>query len=289
MRGGKSGSGLAPFFKAAGAALLLLLCAQGALAQQVFGYVLDIRGGWVLNRNAGAKLSKGSKLYVGSVITPSDPTDGGSYIVVVDRGGNIFERRACSNQGECARPIRLPASAGSSPSTFTRTMVAVMGILAPDPGKYASFVSRGADLQEAVLKLDAQKLDIAQVFRNMPGDRYFVRFEKIGKGQKAEPKPLEVEFDWDSQKPAPLGAGGLAPGLYKVSVREVSLLAPDEGEASGNEAWVLVATPQGYAKAAPSFDAALKMTKQWGDKVRQSSVRQFLRATLEFITTQGLP
>ena len=289
MRGGKSGSGLAPFFKAAGAALLLLCCARGALAQQLFGYVLEIRGGWVLNRDAGAKLSKGSRLNVGSVITPSDPTDGGSYIVIVDRGGNIFERRACSNAGECARPIRLPASAGTGPSTLSRVVAAAFGLITPDPGKFAVLMSRGADLQEAVLKLDAQKLDLAQVFRNMPGDRYFVRFEKIGKGQKAEAKPLELEFDWDSQKPAPLGAGGLAPGLYKVSVREVSLLAPEEDEPSGNDAWVLVAAPKDYAKAAPSFDAALKVTKQWGDKVRQNSVRQFLRATLEFITTQSLP
>jgi hypothetical protein len=289
MRGGKSGSGLAPFFKAAGAAVLLLCCAQGARAQQTFGYVLEIRGDWVLNRNAGAKLSKGSRLSVGNVITPSDPSDGGSYIVIADRGGNIFERRDCSNGGECARPIRLPASVATSPSALSRVFVAVVGIVASDPGKYASFVSRGADLQEAVLKLDAQKLDLAQVFRNMPGDRYFVRFERMDKGPKAEAKPLELEYEWDSQKPAPLGAGSLAPGLYKVSVREVSLLAPEEDEPSGNEAWVLVATPKGYAKAAPSFDAALKMTKQWGDKVRQSSVRQFLRATLEFITTQGLP
>jgi hypothetical protein len=280
---------LAPFLKTAGAALLLLCCAQGARAQQTFGYVLDIRGGWVLNRNAGAKLSKGSSLSVGSVITPSDPSDGGSFIVIADRGGNIFERRDCGNGGECARPIRLPASASNSPSTVERIIAAATRLVEGDPGKYASFTSRGADLREAVLKLDAQRLDLAQVFRNMPGDRYFVRFEKMGKGQNAGAKPLELEFDWDSQKPAPLGAGGLAPGLYKVSVREVSLLAPEEGEASGNEAWVLVATPKGYAKAAPSFDAALKMTKQWGDKVRQSSVRQFLRATLEFITTQSLP
>ena len=287
MRVGRSGSGLSLFSKAAGAALLLLCCARGVSAQQTFGYVLDVRGEWRLN--GSERLSKGGKLSVGGVITPADPSDGGSSIVIVDRGGNIFERRDCSNGGECARPIRLPATAGTSSSTAARLIGLVEGFVSGDPGRYASFISRGANLQEAVLKLDAQKLDLAQVFKNMPGDRYFVRFEKVGKGQKAEAKPLELEFAWDSQKPAPLGAEGLAPGLYKVSVREVSLLAPEEGEASGNEAWVLVATPKGYAKAAPSFDAALKMTKRWGDQVRQSSVRQFLRATLEFITTQGLP
>lgn len=283
----KSGSGLSPFLRAAGVALMLLCCAQGARAQQTFGYVVDIRGEWSLNGKA--KLTKGSSLSVGGVITPADPSDANSFIVIANRAGRIAERRTCSNGGECANPIRLPASAGTPPSAFSRFMAAAMHLVAGDPGKYASFAHRGADLQEAVLKLDARKVDLAPVFTNMPGDRYFVRFEKIGKRQATAAKPLEVEYEWNSQKPAPLTAGGLAPGLYKVSVREVSLLAPEDGEAADNEAWVLVATPKGFAKAAPSFDAALKVTQQWGEQVRRNSVRQYLRATLEFITTQGLP
>lgn len=288
MRNRKSGTGRPALLRAAGATLVLLFCARGAHAQQTFGYVLDVRGDWLLNGNA--KLSKGSSLGVGGVITAADPSDGGSYIVVADRGGNIFERRACANGGECASPIRLPSTARASQSYLARVMGAAMRLVASQPGKYAAFISRsgGGDLREAVVKLDAQRLDVRQVFENMPGDRYLVRFESLGQGRKAGAKPLEVEFDWDSRKPAPLGAKDIGPGLYRVTVREVSLLAPEEGEPSGNEAWVLVARPRGYAKAAPSFDAALKVTRQWGEQVRQNSVRQFLRATLEFITTQGL-
>ncbi|MDQ3920541.1 MAG: hypothetical protein M3348_18930, partial [Acidobacteriota bacterium] len=126
-------------------------------------------------------------------------------------------------------------------------------------------------------------------FRDMQGDKYLVRFERIGKGasaQAATPKP--VPYVWDSKKPAPLDAPGLAPGLYKVSILDVNLLGPDgANEPTGNEAWVLVATPGGYAKAAPSFDAAVKVTRQWGANVRPGTVRQFLRAALEFITNQN--
>lgn len=288
MQDRKRVPGWAPSLRAAGAALVLLFAARGAGAQQTFGYVLDVRGEWLLN--GGAKLSKGSSLGVGGVITAADPSDGGSYIVIADRAGNIFERRACNNGGECARPIRLPNTAGAGQSYVSRMVGAAMRLWTSQPGKYVAFISRsgGADLQEAVVRLDARQLDVSPVFRNMPGDRYFVRFEGIGKGPAAGAKPLEVEFEWNSERPAPLGAKDLGPGLYRVTVREVSLLAPEEGEPSGNEAWVLVTTARDYRKAAPSFEAALNVTRQWGDKVRQTSVRQFLRATLEFITTQGL-
>jgi hypothetical protein len=288
MRGRKSDSGPSTALRAAAAALVLLSCAGGAAAQQTFGYVLDVRGEWRLN--GGGRLSKGSSLPVGGTVTAADPGDGGGYIVVADRGGNIFDRRSCGNAGECARPIRLPATAGSGQSYFTRVMGAAMRLMAGQPGRYVAFISRGGggDLQEAVLRLDAQKLDVSPVFRNMPGDRYFVRFESLGRGARAGARPLEMEFEWDAERPAPLGAKDLGPGLYRVTVRDVSLLAPEGGEPSGNEAWVLVTTARGYRKAAPSFEAALNVTRQWGDQVRQTSVRQFLRATLEFITTQGL-
>lgn len=285
MRDRKSGFGWWPVLNATGAALVLLFCVRGAHAQQPFGYVLDIRGDWLLNGNV--RLYKGSSVSVGGEIRAANPGDGGNYIVITDRGGRIHEQRSCGNGG-CNNPIRLPNSAGSSQSFISRVIGVVAGVIEGQPAKYAVFIHRGAGLEEAVLKLDAQKLDLSRVFKNMPGDRYFVRFERLGKGQKAEAKPVEVEYEWDSQKPAPLEARGIGPGLYRVSVREVSLLASeDEGEASGNDAWVLVTTSRGYAKAAPSFDEVLKVTRQWGDQVRQSSVRQFLRAALEYITTQS--
>ena len=250
--------------------------------------MLDVRGEWFVNGNRAAKLSKGSSVYVGAVITAASPSDSGSYIVIANRSGEIAERRVCRNGDECRNPIRLPSTVRTDRSYVAKAFEMVRIMMRRQPAKYATFIPRGgSDLQEAVLKLDAQKLDLSQVFRNMPGDRYFVRFEKIDKGLAGGAKPLELEFDWDSQKPAPLGAKGLGPGLYRVSVREVSLLAPEEGESPGSEAWVLVTTPNGYAKAAPSFNAMLNMTRRWGDSVRQNSVRQYLRATLEFLMTQN--
>lgn len=273
-----------------GVALLLLLSAASLQAQQTFGYVLDLRGDWILNGNGDARLSKGRSLSVGSVISPLNPSDTSAYIVIANRSGNIFERRNCGNAGECSRPIRLPRAIEAEQSIVTRVIGAAMALISNEPAKYASFVSRGTDLQEAVVKLNDQKLDLSPVFRNMQGEKYLLRFEKVGKDKGATAKSLKpIPFTWDSRKPAPLVTSDLAPGLYKVSILDVSLLEPDgSGESTGNEAWVLVTTPNEYAKASSSFDAALNVTRQWGSNVKPGAVRQFLRATLEFITTQNL-
>ncbi|MGA9998433.1 MAG: hypothetical protein WBP93_23670 [Pyrinomonadaceae bacterium] len=266
---------------------VLLLCAGALQAQQTFGYVLDLRGDWTLN--GGAKLSKGSSLSVGGVITAANPSDSSSYIVVANRSGNIFEKRNCSNAGECNKAIQLPRAIENQQSLTTRLIGAAMALVSNEPGKYASFVSRGAELQEAVIKLSDQKLDLSPVFKNMQGDKYLVRFEKIGKDKKSVAQPLKpVPFIWDSKKPEPLVAGEIGPGLYRVSILDVSLLEPDgTNESTGNEAWVLITAPTDYAKAAPSFDDAVKMTRQWGPNVKPNAVRSFLRASLEFITTQS--
>lgn len=284
MHGADSGSKRFLLSRALGLAFVLLACSLSLHAQQSFGYVLDVKGEWVLN--GAAKLSKGSSLSVGGVITAANPTDSNSYIVIANRSGSIVEKRTCSHAGECSNPIRLPAAVVVQQSLASRLIGAAMALVSNEPAKYSSFISRGADLQEAVIKKRDQNLDLSQVFKNMRDDRYLVRFERISKNARASsrpPKPLP--FDWDKKKPAPLAAAELSPGLYRVSILEVSLLEPDGGnEPSGNEAWVLITTPNLYAKAAPSFDTALNLTKQWGTSVKQNAVRQFLRASLEFIS-----
>jgi hypothetical protein len=283
----KCGSLWARWKRALGLGFIVLIGAASLQAQQKFGYVLDVKGDWIVNGNGAAKLYKGSSLSVGSVITAANPSDSSGYIVLADRSGNVFDKRSC-NAGGCGNAIRLPATIGGQQSMASRLLGAAMALVYHEPSKYASFVSRGADLQEAVVKLNGRKLDLNQVFKNMPADRYLVRFEKIGKEKKDTGALKPLPFTWGAKKPAMLNAGDLSPGLYRVSILEVSLLEPDGGnEPTGNEAWVLVTTPNNFAKAAPSFDAALNVTRQWGASVKQNAVRQFLRASLEFLTTQS--
>ena len=272
----------------AAALLLTLFSATAISAQEKFGYVLDVRGEWLLN--GGARLSKGSALNVNSVITAANPSDTSSYIIVADRSGNIFQKKTCG-AGECVNPLKVPASAGNEQSFVARLMGAAMALVSSEPAKYSSFVSRGGgpELQEAVVKMSGSQLDLSDVFKNMHGDKYMIRFEPLLKGKATrESTRRATAFAWDPKKPEPLSISGLNPGLYRVSIADVSLLETEGGdEPSDNEAWVLVANTDYYTKAAPSFVAAQDVTKKWGTNVKKTAVREFLRASLDFLTAQS--
>ena len=273
--------------------LLLLFCAASVHAQDKFGYVLDIRGTWTLS--TGAKLDKGSAVPVGGVISTVSIGDPGTYIVIADRSGNIFQRRNCGNAGECNNPLKLPASAGGEQSLTSRIIGAAMALVSNEPAKYASFISRSSTnlrqgtLQEGVVKLEGDRIDLSSVFKNMKEDRYLMRIEPVTKGGSTGARRKPLEFAWNPKKPQPLAAKDLAAGLYRINLLEVSLLEPDtdEHEPSGNEAWVLITRADEYTRAASSFEAATKLTKQWGTNVKPNAVREFLRASLDFITAQN--
>jgi len=274
-----------------GVVLFVLATAVLAGAQEKFGYVLDLRGDWLAN--GSAKLGKGSALNTNSVITSVNPSDTASYIVVADRSGNIFQRRTCS-PGECSNPIKVPATAGNEQGFVSRLIGAAMALVSSEPAKYSSFVSRGGrglgpELQEAVVKMSGDEIDLSEVFKNMQGEKYLLRFEPLVKGKTARgAAKRSLSFAWDPKKPAPLNVNGLTPGLYRVSISDVSLLEAEGGDEPGeNEAWILIANPDYYSKAAPSFVAAQNVTKKWGSDVKKTAVREFLRASLDFLTAQA--
>jgi len=271
--------------------VLVFGSALTATAQEKFGYILDVRGDWLAN--GSAKLSKGSAVTVNSSISAANPSDTTSYIVVADRSGNIFQRKSCG-AGECSSPIKLPATASPEQTFVSRLIGAAMALVSSEPAKYSSFVSRGnrgmgPQLQEAVVRLSGNEVDLSDVFKNMQRDKYLLRFDQLIKGKATRSngqKPLA--FTWDPKKPSPLSAQGLNQGLYRVSITDVSLLESEgEDEPSENEAWVLVASPDYYSKAAPSFVEAQNVTKKWGTNVKKTAVREFLRASLDFLTAQS--
>jgi hypothetical protein len=272
------------------ALFLIISSATIVSAQEKFGYVLDLRGDWLAN--GSAKLGKGSALNTNSVITAVNPSDTSSYIVVADRSGNIFQRRTCS-AGECGNPIKVPANAGNEQGFVSRLIGAAMALVSSEPAKYSTFVSRGSrgigpELQEAVVKMSGDEIDLSEVFKNMQGEKYVLRFEPLVKGKTVRgAAPKSMSFAWDPKKPAPLNVNGLTPGLYRVSISDVSLLEAEGSDDPGeNEAWVLITSPDYYSRAAPSFVAAQNVTKKWGSDVKKNAVREFLRASLDFLTAQ---
>jgi len=279
--------------------LLLVIFGAGSVvsthAQEKFGYVVELRGEWLLNGKI--KLSQGSALEVNGVITFANPADRSGYIVIADRAGNIFQRRRCGS-GECSLPIKLPTSISNDQSPTSSLIESTMTLVSSDPAKYDApegrgtrlggfgdrdLGSRAGELQEAVVRLADGQIDLRDVFKNMQGDKYLLRFEPISKEKAGS--AARLPFDWDPRKPVSLPANGLSPGLYRISISHVSLLESEgSAGASGHEAWILIADPDYYSKAAPSFLEAQNVTRKWGNSVKKSAIREFLRASLDFLT-----
>ena len=269
-----------PSAKALLMAGVLLLCCHAVAAQQTFGYVLELRGDWYLN--GSTKLSKGSSVTAGSSISTTSPADESAYIVVADRSGRVFGRRDCGKH-QCNGNMKLPASAGGSTSLTSRLVGAVMALISDDPGKYVSLISRGeADPVDGVVKLAASGVSLQDIFRPMPGGKYLLRFDSVAKGTAPVTRDVEsFTFDWNPERPAPLIVKGVRPSLYRLSLLEVNGKRP-----TGQEAWVLLVTPQNFAHAQSSYNSVLDLTKSWGKQIEPTSTREFLRAALESIASQ---
>lgn len=259
--------------------LAVLSLASTARAQQI-GYVLDMSGNWFLN--GGTRLAKTSRLPGGGVIRSGSPTDISSFIVVANRAGVIIARRACNKQGECDNPIQLPPY--KELSAATRVFDTIMEWWNGDAAKFVSPAPKGTNLNEAVVRLENNVLDLAQVFKNAETGTYYLRFEPLNQADAAAVKHAEpIAFKWDPTRPSPLGVCGLKVGLYRLSLLEPQ--GKDFNE-SGTEAWILVSSPERYDPASGSFAEALKLARDWGKQVKPNTARSFLRANLDLLSTQ---
>jgi len=262
------------------AVLSVLVLAPLTSAQVPIGYVKDLRGNWSLNAQP---LSRGQALPAGGRITfqPSDTLH--CFISIADQNGRTIIYKNCDNSGECNRPIVLPNADTSEPSLGRKIYVAVMDMWSRNVGKYVSFISRGGSLQEAVVKREEDKIDLSPAFVNMPNGNYLLRFVPLShKADNASPALKMVSFVWNHQNPGKLSLKELTPGTY-----EVQLLNADDKEPlePGTEAWILVTNTADYEKNHCAYLQAVAITSQWDKDTRPETIRDFLRAYLDYLAT----
>jgi hypothetical protein len=273
LKGGGRAAG--SFFSLAAVALLVVIVAD---AQQQVGFVLNMRGNWVLN--SSQSLSPGSPLPAGGRVQVRNPRSG-DYIEIVNRGGQVIVNRSCESGG-CGQAITLPTA---SRGVGSRLLEAAMALVASDPVKFAVLLSRGGELREAVVKIAGEQVDLSAVLANKSRGTYLLRFEPRSTGTPANAKPIgPVSVDWEPNKLAPVTISGLTPGLYVVQPLSNEDREPLE---PGTESWVLFARPEKFDKAFCDFREAVITTDQWGDATRQVSKRQFLRAALSQLETEA--
>jgi hypothetical protein len=150
-------------------------------------------------------------------------------------------------------------------------------------GKYVSFISRGGGLQEAVVTPKDDKIDLSPAFANMPNGKYLLRFRPVSRKPETRDDSLNmVPFNWDRRNPISLSVKGLTPGTYEMqllNLEDKELLEP------GTEAWILVTNAADYEKSHCAYLQAVAMTSQWDKDTKPATIRDFLRAYLDYLST----
>ncbi len=254
-------------------------------AQQQIGYVVDIDGKWLLDKQPPQALSKGQQLPAGGVIRIVSPSKN-NYITIVSLSGDLIAHRQCDNPGDCDRPIRLGRDTKPQSSSVGGVMDAVMNLIWGEPDRYSVHRVRGGELPDGVVQLRDGQVDLGPVFKKREKDRYYLRFLTIPHdGKPASRKSLgPITFDWDPAKPSAIPINDLKPGLYELGLLERD---GEEYVPTNITAWVLVSKPGEYGKATSSFQQAKTLTEKWGKDVKPQSVRSFLRAHLDHLAKEA--
>jgi hypothetical protein len=270
---------------------LLGALAGPAAAQQraegVVGYVLSVRGDWVIGRGAEPAAS-GRALLTGDTIRAGrTPTDGREIVLVLRDGGAVRYRcadapsaRPTPGSWNCAQPIGVKPQARSP--VHARVLDAVMNHFRKHASRPASLVSRSIldpDLREAVAVLREGGPDLRDALSALPAGDYELTVTAIqvdGAVVRRIGAPATARLTWDPRTPRTLESPGIQPGLHEL------------GMVGGSDvAWVLVCAGAGCDSVRGRFQEVRELASLWAGQVSAPDARAFLRAALDLFARQG--
>jgi hypothetical protein len=228
----------------------------------------------------------------GQVVSETDCLYGKTGAVVVQRGEQLTPYSCDVSQQDKTCPairddktIVCSVRVGTNPKKATqgassRWVASIGSLLQTNPDKYLIAASRGleADLDEAVIPLTGSQLDLSTAFKDMSDGDYWIVLAPVNAGGKSSRPPLHLRYKRGA--PAFVPAAGISPMLYNV------ILVDQGGATLGNEAWVLVRSPETYAAAASDFGQLVTASEKWPDEMDASAVRAILRAYLDRLADQ---
>jgi|GEM_PF-2675812 hypothetical protein len=259
-------------------ALTLVLVALSGLpagAAEYVAVVIDQADPWqcVVGKHS-SNIERGTRLMGGSTVRPTNdaaqPTNDTaqpSLTVVLYTG----EAKTFTS------PTRLEER--PSESRISRILELIMGSEHVD---WASTITRGElddPLIDGVVRLEGQRLELAEVMRDVPAGKLAVRLRTPGPGKPGGKSPLEASsYEWDPAAPQPLAAPGLLPGAYELTISRSDGKTP-----TSMAALVAVMLVDRFEQAQADYVEAVRLSETWPESVGPRQVRQFRRAALQAI------
>jgi len=257
----------------------LVIYPHARIAQEYIGYVLEVRGNWLLN-DESTPLSVGKKLPAGGKITIKPGDENSAGIVIVNNTGGVLFQRRCRVKGECDQTIQLPPQPRNDKPVWSQIVKATMEILWRESKKFTSFISKGNEsMVDGIVGLEDGKIDVSHIFARMPEKEYLLKLKPLLPERKIEPALLS--FTWRGENPARIKLDGIDPGLYELQQWNSEYQGPVA------EAWVLIVNSADYRKkiaayqeSQPLIDQLRGQSKDGKQVVAKETIRNFLRAYL---------
>jgi hypothetical protein len=245
---------------ALGVTASLALTAAAAGGQDDVGFVLEMRGQWLVEGTPPRAIAEGDRLPAEAKVRPKEPD-----AKAKKKGGAAPALTVSLYTGKAAvytGPATLPPRPSASLANRVWEVVTGKGM-----GGYAHLLSRALG-DDAVARLDGETLDLTPVLKGPATDDYRLRFDRLVPGGGGAPVEVKVARGATSCR-----ADGLLPGLYEVTV------LASEGREAGRT-WVLFTPPSGYDRAARTYAEAVALSEKWDPNVSPRAVTRFRRACL---------
>jgi hypothetical protein len=281
-----------------GALLLVLLASSVPLVsdQKRQVVVVSVNGEWTLGAQSsnpdgtanppvrfGQTLTAGDLCLVGEesaaiVLKYSTPPDDKLYPFPCEKR-NFGGPRSCTVPDKhCGIDLHdLNASRGIVASLKANILDPMLNVIRAEPEKYMVAASRGADseLADAVVPFANGHIDLRAIFREMSSGTYYVELSPVD-SPSSPTAPLRIAYS--KGQPAPLAAGSLRAGVYKV------LQVTEKGEHGDSDCWVLIAAPPAYASQAAAYAQAASEAAHLPAEMDPAATRGLLRAYLESLS-----
>ena len=234
------------------------------------GFVLEAIGKWQVASGTAAPRA----LVAGQTVKAGDRLLAGAAddrLVVVMLDGS---RLACPSDARCAAPLGNGRSEGK-PTVARRLLRAISGLFS-QPERYATTMSRGEELHEAVGVIRKRRLDLGEALTSLPAGNYRVTLQGIdGKGVASGDS---YDFDF-----AITGSGASQKFVGQPTSHEPRLGLYRASLESGADAWIVLAGSGNVHVVREHFAAAQAVARAFGKEVSARATRSFLRAALDGI------
>lgn len=236
-------------------------------AQISAGYVVEVRGEWVLNGSSPVKVSQ--KVPAGGAIRRRS-SSADDRIQIANLRGQLIPSASQDCRNRCSGVVSLASNrtdgtASQDRSYASRILDAITGAsLLPS---WTNRQARGGALSDGVVRLDGEKIDIARIIKR--------EGEQLLKWRRVEP-----DGPWN--EPVRLSTTVLSG--FQVGIYEFNLVRSNGGDFELVAAsWVMVTSQEKYDSDLAAFNEMKKVVAGWGDAVSAEAKRAYLQGSLRAI------